>query len=437
MSSLFDNVNKTLTTTVGSILIILGTISTSIGIYAAVKTKDEPFYDVFIRDAFESDQAWMYMTELRLFSTPFIGNADLQESYKAFHDAFGSKVMQKLLVEHAFTFTMGEEGGQQGNKKQQKGGAKRGRRRAPAKNNKNQKKKEGEGEEEGEGSPAKDNLKLSYFMEGFIDFTKEGEAKQRSSAHWVGKYVKKRAQDAIDGIGEKFGISDASSFFTGEDTEEERRRSVDVPALRRIASSAEVNEARERRRSEDKEDADSEENGMFARAMLAVEDTFLGRSEYYNAGIDTAAAVNTFALNYIVCVVFGVFLLIMGILSFYALSNKWISFGLGFAVYLIGFFCLFQYGQSQGWGGMEGLTKGNFGGVSIEYEEGLRDNELADKVISALMGFYKPYYLIIAFVLFLIIGTTFMKLAFFRNSCMPATKSDKITEAEGETTMTV
>lgn len=385
---LFASPSRTIVSVLSGILIILGFSSAVIGIYTFVKTKDEPFFDAFLKEGFESDDAFMYMAELRLEATPFITQADLKEAYDAFKSGFKESVIQMTVVEHAWRFQVAEPSDDNQQKKNSK--QNRGRRRAPKKNNK----KDDKDENKDDGGSEMSNLKLSYFLEGFRDSAlceKDCQPTRRSSAEVAADYAMKRMTDMVDGIGESFGIEDASSIF-------DRRR---------------VNDVSERRRQ-------TEEPGYWENLMLEAENLLTGREDEYIAGFDTAQAVKDFKLNWIVLVVFGVVLLILGMLSCSALESPKTSAFLAFAVYLIGFFCLFQYGQSQGWAGMDGLTKGNFGGVSIQYDDGLRDNEIADKTISALMGFYKPYYLIIAFVLFAILGSTYVKLA-----CCPLKKKEE------------
>jgi len=345
---------------------LLGLCYLSFGVYTFVKHQDDSYFDAYIKNEFKSDEAEVYIRELRLGSNA----TDLPDAFKNFREEFDSVVRE--LVNLAW--------------------------KPSDKDSK--------------------NLELSYFLEGFRDRALcKSNCTRRDSADIVARYLDKELKSTVSKVVSTTADLSAKTVKGGIELSEHLRDQAEKRRLvRRLDGSVDVHEAQERRR---------DNAGTTApRVGSITPDGELSEHlmEEYDAGYDLAQVIKDFEINYIVLIVFGVVWLLMAAVTCTALTNWVVAMILGLIMYFMAVLLFLQYGQSQGWEFAEkGLSKLNIGGVVMKASDELRKNKTADLAIESLEGFYKPWYLLVGSAIDCMLGSMFMKLAF----CWPSLPKPK------------
>lgn len=351
---------KTIVVVLSVVLILCGVVSTGLGIYTYAKHQDDSFFDAYMRDEFMSNATRTYIWALRINTTTA---EDLETVFDFFSDEF-DKVLSETIVKNAWKPRDSDLS----------------------------------------------NLELSLFLQGFrasAQCTSDCSRGNQTSADFIANWVNEN-----DGaLGEIGNLVDNVASIGGkiDDLVDDAPNPLERRLARRLGASTKPSGSAARRRTP---------STMFdaTNAPLATQALAEDEREQYNAGYDLAQLIKDFAVNWIVLVVFGVSLLVMGGLAGKALTKRWVALLLAVCCLFMGFFLICQYGQSQGWNWAEDmLSHINFGGVVMDASDELKKNDTADLAINALMGFYKPYYLLIGGAVTWILGTAFLKLAFCSN----------------------
>lgn len=385
-----DNIlPKTIVFILTVIFYLLGTVLMSFGFYTFHQYKDASFFDAYLVTPFATNATDAYIELLRRdfaldSNATTVTDAELAEAFNAFADNFDI-LARKTVVAHAWDpHPVGEK---------------------------------------------EENYRLSYFLEGFRAGTKdvmkliEKNCKSDACKEEVARAKATKQRDLLQKggnpvltniVNQATQANEDLKDVTDDALEQRRREEEDQPNPAQEPAEAEP---------EQEESGDKNKNLKALRDLITSDKEHLKLVDFeddpnseidegeFTAGFETADTLRSFKLNWGVILVIGAIFFALGTLTYCALKDQCMAIILAVLCFGLAIFLLLNYLSSVGVStAREALEKVGMSGTIMDAQDKLNDNPTAKAALDSILGFWQPWYMLVASIIMFILAIVFIKL---------------------------